>query len=152
VPARPHDRWEPWRLVRTGVALIVVGLGGMVVILQTSVPVPFAVAAWTVAGLGMGLAYAPTSLLVLRHAPAGREGWASAALNLTEVLGTALGVGLGGAAVAAAARAGWSVGTGATLAFLVAGAGAAMELVVSRRLIPARTAPAAGLVVTRPLT
>jgi hypothetical protein len=32
---------------------------------------------------------------MLRAAPSGREGWASASLNLADVLGVALGVGIG---------------------------------------------------------
>jgi hypothetical protein len=39
---------------------------------------------------------------MLREAPAGGEGAASASLNLLDVLGIALGTGVGGAAVAAA--------------------------------------------------
>ena len=134
VQARLHERCEGSRLVRIGVTLILLGLAAMVVVLRASLPVPLAAVAWTVAGLGMGLAYAPTSLMVLREAPAGREGRASASLNLSEVLGTALGAGLGGAVVAAASSAGWTVSTGVTLAFLVAASGALVELAVTRRL------------------
>ena len=47
------------------------------------------IAAWTVAGLGMGLAYSPILLLMLRQAPPGREGRESASLNLADALGTA---------------------------------------------------------------
>src|SRR5262249_32853480 len=56
-----------------------------------------ALAAWTVAGLGMGLAYAPISLMMLRKAPPGQEGRSSASLNLADGLGTAIGIGVGGA-------------------------------------------------------
>jgi hypothetical protein len=96
------------------------------------VPVGVGVAAWTVAGLGMGLGYAPLSLLMLREAPPGREGWASGALTLSDTLGTALGIGIGGTAVAAAA----SLRSGVLIAFaLAAGVGLA-SLAVIRRLPP----------------
>jgi hypothetical protein len=90
--------------------------------------------AWSIAGLGMGLAYAPISLMMLREAPAGREGWASASLNLSDVLGSALGAGLGGAAIAMGATQGWSLSTGVAVAFALSTAMAVGALVVSGRL------------------
>ena len=88
----------------------------------------------------MGLAYAPISLLMLAQAPPGREGWASASLNLTDVLGTAIGIGVGGAAVAAAVRTGRPVAAGVAIAFAAARRGrpsAWPALAITRRL-PAR--------------
>jgi sugar phosphate permease len=89
-------------------------------------------AAWTVAGLGMGLAYAPLSLMMLHKAQPGQEGQASASLNLADVLGTALGIGVGGAAVAAAA--GGDLRPGITAAFAVAAVVGLMALAFTRRL------------------
>lgn len=132
--ARLSRTWEGRRLVRAGLAFVLVGIAGMIVSLQAPVPVLEAIAAWSVAGLGMGLAFAPTSLMMLREASPSRAGWASASLNLSDVLGTALGAGLGGAALVAASRHGWSVSTGVTVAFSVAGLGAIAAFVVSRRL------------------
>lgn len=51
------------------------------------------------AGLGVGLAYGPLSVAALRHAEPGREGGASGALTLTEVLAIALASGLAGTSV-----------------------------------------------------
>jgi MFS family permease len=90
------------------------------------------VAAWTVAGLGMGLAYAPISLMMLRKAPAGQEGRSSASLNLADVLGTAIGIGVGGAAVAAGA--GSHLSLGITVAFAAAAVAGVTALLVSHRL------------------
>ena len=59
--------------------------------------------AWAVAGAGMRLAYAPLSVATLYRAAAGREGRATSALQLCDVLGQALGTGVAGAIVAAAA-------------------------------------------------
>jgi hypothetical protein len=110
----------------------------MTAVLWPSVPVAVSVAAWTVAGLGMGLGYAPLSLLMLREAPPGREGWASGSLTLSDTLGTALGIGVGGIAVAAAA----SLRSGVLIAFaLAAGVGLA-SLAVIRRLPPGPAAVA----------
>ena len=82
----------------------------------------------------MGLSYAPLSLMMLREAPAGREGWASASLNLSDVLGSALGAGLGGAAIAAGADRGWALSTGVAVAFALPAAVAVVGLVLSGRL------------------
>jgi MFS family permease len=132
--AHLNERWEGRRLVRIGLVLILVGIAGMAIVLRPEVPIGEGIAAWTVAGLGMGLAYAPISLMMLRDAPLGREGWASASLNLSDVLGTAVGVGLGGAAVAAGSRRGSAITPGLLVAFAVAGAGAVVALVVTSRL------------------
>jgi hypothetical protein len=71
---------------------------------------------------------------MLRAAPPGREGWASASLSLADVLGTALGIGAGGAAVTAATDRGWPLAAGVGIAFAIAGAGAVALAAASRRL------------------
>jgi MFS family permease len=134
IQARLSERWPGRRLVRTGLAVVLAGQAAMALVLLPAVPVAAGVAAWTLAGLGMGLSYAPLSLLMLRQAPPGREGWAAASLNLSDVLGTAIGIGIGGAAVAAAVRSGLPVAAGVAVAFAIAGAVAVAGLVVARRL------------------
>ena len=137
--ARLSDVWEARRLVRIGLVIILAGIAGMVLMLQPAVPVAEGLAAWTVAGLGMGLAYAPLSLMMLHKALPGQEGRASASLNLADVLGTAIGIGVGGAAVAAAA--GSDLRLGITAAFTAAAAVALVALAFTRRL-PAGTSSA----------
>jgi MFS family permease len=137
VQARLGDRWEGRRLVRTGLVIVLAGIGGMVLVLWPGVPVAEGLAAWTVGGLGMGLAYAPISLMMLRLAEPGREGQASASLNLADVLGTAIGIGVGGAAVAAAA--GRDLHLGIMVAFAIAGVAAIAGLTLTRRLPPGTT-------------
>jgi MFS family permease len=132
VQARLNDVWEGRRLVRTGLVIILAGIAGMVLVLQPAVPLAVGLAAWTVAGLGMGLAYAPLSLMMLQKALPGQEGQASASLNLADVLGTAIGIGAGGAAVAAAA--GGDLRLGITAAFAVAAAVGVVALAFTRRL------------------
>jgi MFS family permease len=138
--SRLNGRWEARRLVGTGLAIVVIGLAAMATVLLPATPVYVAIAAWTVAGFGIGLAYAPLSLLMLREAPAGHEGWASASLSLADVLGTALGIGAGGAAVTAATAHGWPLAAGVGVAFAIAGIGAAALGLASRRLPSSRTA------------
>jgi MFS family permease len=134
VQARLNSRAEARRLVGWGLLVIVIGLSAMALVLLPAVPVYTGLAAWTVAGFGMGLAYAPISLLMLREAPDGREGWASASLSLADVLGTALGIGMGGAAVASATARGWPLAAGVGAAFAIAAAGGLVLAVASRRL------------------
>ncbi len=134
IQARLNDRWEGRRLIRMGLTLVLLGVLAMLAVLRPEVPVVVAIAAWGVAGLGMGLAYAPISLMMLREAPDGREGWASASLNLSDVLGSALGAGLGGAAIATAATEEWSLATGVAIAFALPAAVAVIGLALTGRL------------------
>jgi MFS family permease len=139
VQARLNDTWEGRRLIRIGLVIVLAGIGGMVVALQPAVPAWSALAAWTVAGFGMGLAYAPISLMMLRKAPPGQEGRVSASLNLADVLGTAIGIGVGGAAVAATADS--DLRLGVTVAFAITALAGVALLAVTRRL-PAGTGAA----------
>jgi len=132
VQARLSDTWEGRRLIRIGLVIILAGIAGMVLVLQPGVPVAEGLAAWTVAGLGMGMAYAPITLMMLQKAPPGQEGQVSASLNLADVLGTAIGIGVGGAAVAAAA--GHNLRLGIAVAFATAAAVGLVALAVTRRL------------------
>ena len=134
VQARLNTVWGGGQLVRVGLTLVLTGIVGMEIVVRPGVPLALAVVSWTIAGFGIGLAYAPISLMMLREAPAGREGWASASLNLSDVLGQALGIGLAGAAVAAASVMGWPQSTGVSLAFAIAATGAIAGLLVSSRL------------------
>jgi len=132
VQARLSDTWEGRRLVRSGLVIVLTGIAGMVLVLQPGVPLAEGLAAWTVAGFGMGLAYAPISLMMLQQAPPGQEGRLSASLNLADVLGTAMGIGVGGAAVTAAA--GRDLRLGIAVAFGIAAVVGLAALAVTRRL------------------
>jgi MFS family permease len=139
IQARLSRSWEGRRLVRAGLIVVLIGIAGMALVLQPWAPWAVGLAAWTVAGLGMGLGYAPISLMMLHEAPAGQEGRVSASLNLADVLGTAIGIGIGGAAVTAAA--GRDLGLGIMIAFCAAAAIGLIALAVTRRL-PAGTTSA----------
>ena len=71
-----------------------------------------------VAGLGMGIAYSPLSLTVLDAARPGEEGSASAALQLSDTLGVAVGTGLGGSIVALGDARGWAVSSSVAVVFV----------------------------------
>ena len=136
IQARMNARWEGRRLIRIGLAVVLGGIGGLALMLGRAAGLAAGIAAWTVAGLGMGIGYAPITLLTLREAPPGREGRASASLNLADVLGSAVGIGLGGTAVSAAVSLGGTraLPAGVAVALGLAAASAATALAISRRL------------------
>ncbi|HEX9609219.1 MAG TPA: MFS transporter [Candidatus Limnocylindria bacterium] len=85
-----------------GAALIAVGIATTATVLLPGMPVFTAALGWAIAGLGMGLAYSTSALVMLETAEPGQEGFSSSALQLVFTLGTALGAGVGGAVVAVA--------------------------------------------------
>jgi hypothetical protein len=111
------DRGPRW-LVRRGFLFVAAGVAGLLIVL-TSVPPALAVVAWAVGGLGMGIAYGPLSVTALGLAEPGREGEATASLQLTDVLGVSMGTGLAGVFVALGEGRGWTVGSSLTVAFSV---------------------------------
>jgi MFS family permease len=133
VQARCIAKYGPRRLVRPGECLVAVGLGLMCVVLLPSVPPALAILAWALAGGGIGTAYAPLSVTTLGLAAAGEEGRATSALQLCDVLGQAVGTGVAGAIVAAAATS-MEHGTGVALAFSFAIAVALIGVIVGTRL------------------
>lgn len=132
--ARAIERSGPRRLVGIGAALLGAGLTGLVVVVRGELPVGFAIAAFGVVALGMGLSYAPLSVTVLGAAEAGREGEASAALQLSDTLGIAIGTGLGGAIVALGDGRGWPVLDSTSWVFVSSLAMAVLLGAASRRL------------------
>jgi MFS family permease len=132
VQARRIEQIGAARFVRIGFATVIVGIVGFGAVLSPSVPIAVGIVAWAVAGLGMGFSYSPLALLVLRDATPETQGTATAGLQLSDVVGTALGTGVGGALIAFAHREGaegwvglaWAFGVGIVVAiagFLLAG-------------------------------
>jgi MFS family permease len=117
VQARLLDRLGPRRLVVFGFVLIAVAVALMLGV-ALGLPVAVGVAAWGVGGLGMGLGYAPLSVTVLAAARTGEEGSASAAIQLSDTLGVAIGTGLGGSIVALGESRGWEVSSATALVFV----------------------------------
>ncbi len=101
IQVRLAERTPRRRVIIAGLAVLGLGIIGVLTVLSSRVPPAAAVAAWAVAGLGMGLAFTTCSAAILELAPAGQEGAASASLQLAQVLGAALATGIGGAIVAA---------------------------------------------------
>jgi MFS family permease len=130
-------------LVIIGLLLIALGLAGITSVLIPGIPVIVAIVAWGVGGLGMGLAYSTLSLVVLETAPGDQMGSASASMELSSVLGTAIGTGIGGVIIAFAAGSGRSPSWGITVIDLLVIAVIGLSILTAVRL-PGRPPPAEG--------
>ncbi|MGB3411151.1 MAG: MFS transporter [Microthrixaceae bacterium] len=98
------ERAGSTRLVGSGGLLLLIGAAGMVASLSQRVPIGAWVLSSATMGLGMGLAYTTISVVALAEAEPGREGAATSALQMSDILGIALGTGLAGVIVAIGAR------------------------------------------------
>ncbi|MET7460064.1 MFS transporter [Nonomuraea sp. NPDC005501] len=90
---------EPHRRLRLGAACVTAG-----VLLALLAAVPgvtgwVAVPAWVIAGFGMGLGMTTVSVTALKQSPLNEQGANSAALSVTDMLGSALALGVGGALI-----------------------------------------------------
>jgi len=131
----------PRPLVGAGFAILAGAAGLFLPVLFPGVPVVVGVVAWALAGLGIGLAYPTISVTVLGAADPGQEGTASAAVQLSDTLGIALGSGVGGVLVALGEALDWAPRSALVLVFVVSLTTALTGVVLSRRL-PALVASA----------
>jgi len=103
-----QQRWirsvGPRSPVRAGFLLVAAGVGVMTLGTIDSIPPGIVFLGTAISGLGIGLAFSSLSVAVLASAEPGREGFASSALQLCDVLGVSIGAGLGGAIVASGDR------------------------------------------------
>ena len=134
IQARNAERWPTARFVTAGFLVALIGLASFGIILVPEVPVIWAVPTFAIAGLGMGLGYAPLSLIVLREAAPGTQGTASSALSLSDTLGTAMGTGVSGAIIAAGLRTTGNSQAGLATAFAVSVAVGIGGFFLTRRL------------------
>jgi MFS family permease len=105
IQAHVAQRLSRRRTTVIGLLIIAVGIVMSAMVVSPAIPVLLAPVAWGVAGLGIGLAFSTISLVVLETAPAGQEGGASSAMQLANMLGVALGTGIGGVIIGDAGRA-----------------------------------------------
>src|SRR5512147_122779 len=136
VQARNTNRWPTYRFVQAGFATALLGLAGFMRVLRQDIDWLVGIPTFALAGFGMGLAYSPLALIVLREASVETQGSASSALSLTDSVGTALGTGVAGAIVAASVRASGEPMPGLAIAFVVSLGVGLSGLVLSGRLRP----------------
>ncbi|MBU6216934.1 MAG: hypothetical protein KGR17_10060, partial [Acidobacteria bacterium] len=137
--------WGAARLERLAGTVLLVGTLLMPVALVDRVPLWVWFVATSVAGLGMGLGYAPLSNVTLAAAAPGREGAASASLQLSDVLGIALGTGVGGVIVSGGGRLGLDPAAALAAVFGMSAAAAVAVIALSGRLrVPGGVEPGPG--------
>lgn len=134
IQARLASRYPTYAFVRAGFLVATSGLALFGLVLLPEITPWIAVPTFMIAGLGMGLAYSPLTLIVLKEAAPGEQGAASAAISLTDSLGTALGIGVTGALVAASVRTDGTVVTGLVAGFTVSVVVGVIGLGLSGRL------------------
>jgi predicted MFS family arabinose efflux permease len=131
--SRHAEAWSAAALVRLGAALIVAGAaaaaGGLL-----ALPVVTVYLGWTVAGVGMGVAFPTIPLAVMGAAAAGDEAGELSSSLLMDTLGVAMGAGLGGASVALARAAGAGLRAGLGGAFLLGAVCAGLVVMIAHRL------------------
>lgn len=125
-------------LAAFGLVLMIVGIAGTAMVLWPAVSVMVAPITWGVAGLGMGIAYPTASLVALSSASPGREGEASAALQLANVLGMAIGTGIGGGVFGFVTAEAYSTASAIAVVEGCAAAAAVLGLAVTTRLASVR--------------
>jgi MFS family permease len=133
IQANLIDRIGPRALDRIGFAAVVAGVALMLGVAR-GLPVGVAVLAWAVAGFGIGIAYAPQAVTVLAAAKPGEEGRASAAIQLSDAVGIALGTGVAGGIISVTDARGWSVDASVTWVFVLALVGAVGGLLAAGRM------------------
>ena len=118
------DRYPRWQLIAGAGALLTIGILGFGASIA-GLPLTIAYAAWIAAGMGMGIAFNTFTLNVMQFARKGAEGAALASRNLGGNLGTAMGSGIGGAALAVGTAAHEGIRPGLGFIYLLAAAAAA---------------------------
>jgi MFS family permease len=83
-------------LVRTGALLVTVAVACAAATAVLAVPTAVAVGGWTLAGLGMGIAYPTLALLALQLAEPGRQGQASSALQVSDSMTSSIALAVSG--------------------------------------------------------
>jgi MFS family permease len=133
--ARLAGRRSRRSVTMAGLLAVAAGIAMVSAVAISAVP-PVAVvaAAWAVAGLGMGLAYSTTTLAVIESAAPGREGAASASVQLANTLGIALGTGVAGGVVALAAQGPLGLAPGIVIADLLMLIVVLLGLATARRM------------------
>ena len=97
IQGRPGTSVARVRLIQWGTGLVGVGVAAMSLSLWPTLPPLVGGLGWMVAGLGMGLAMSSVNVVLLALSPESDQGFNSAALQVSDALGSILFVGVGGA-------------------------------------------------------
>ncbi|MFS0701636.1 MFS transporter [Cellulomonas sp. 179-A 4D5 NHS] len=134
---RGFGGWSDVRWLRVGGGAMVAGIAVVALVVAPAAPVAIAYVGWTVAGLGMGLAFPTTSILTLRLSPPESQGANSSALQIMDSVSIALVLALSGALLTA-------LGGPAELRAFAAGFALAAAVALVAALVAHRTVPRGG--------
>jgi len=129
-------------LIRTGAAIVAVGILVTGLVLVPAVPTGIAVATWTLGALGMGVGMSSISVLLFEYSSREDQGANSAAVQLSDALACVLCVSLGGVVFAYAHARGEETSAFAVI-FATMATFAAAGAVLAGRARPRATVPAA---------
>lgn len=128
-----NPRTPRHRLIGVGFVLVAVAAWAMVGLAVPHGPGWLAYPAWLVGGAGMGLVMPSVNVLLLEFSPAAERGKNSSALQICDVISSAIGVGAGGVLVAAAEHHQLSLRLAIALINVTMGAVALSGALLSRR-------------------
>ncbi|MFF2021404.1 MFS transporter [Streptomyces sp. NPDC058171] len=111
--------WSRHRLVQVGAVVLALAVVVAAVGTSGSLPPYFAASAMVVAALGMGLIAPSLTVLSLAHSPAGRQGYASGAMQTSQNLGQISVLGIGSAALNVCLAVGTDRSAGYATAFVL---------------------------------
>ncbi|MEW1841304.1 MFS transporter [Nonomuraea angiospora] len=124
---------EAYKRIRLGAGCVTASILICMLCVVPGVTGWVAVPAWIVAGFGMGFGMTTVSVTALRQSPLNEQGANSAALSVTDMLGSALAIGVGGALVNLIGHAPDEIATGfLVISLLMAAIGLAATLLAGR--------------------
>jgi MFS family permease len=98
---RPSTTTPRWTLLQVGAGLVTLGILTTMVTVLPAVPALLVLVTWGGGAFGMGMLYATLGVLLLQLSPAEEQGVNSAALQVSDSLGSVLCTGLAGVIFAA---------------------------------------------------
>ena len=137
--SRVAVRISPRKLVAIGGSALATGLLSLLLAL-VDVPLVVPYLGWTIAGVGMGIAWPTVPLSVMDASSRGRQASELSSTLLMDTLGVALGAGLAGASVALARSTGSPLRTGLAGAFAIGVLACGLLLSIAPRLPGRRSA------------
>jgi MFS family permease len=94
---RPSNRIARHRLIQWGTGLVGVAVATVSLTLWHALPPGVAAVSWAIGGLGMGLAMSSVNVVMLDLSPTSEQGFNSAALQVSDALGSIVFIGSAGA-------------------------------------------------------
>jgi MFS family permease len=126
-------RKSPVSLLRAGFAVVMVGVALLIIIDSPAVSIWLSVPIWAVAGAGMGIAMPTISVLMLELSPTVSQGANSAALQVSDMVGSIVGIAVVGTLVTGLGLA--RIRTAVTIGDLVLAGVALVALLAASRVV-----------------